>query len=597
MSEQVFNTEFIAGNSPEDIKPTTENGVVEVLVDLSDRRALAMSLVEAFGNSHMTLVRSIAAELVLDIPSNVETAERDKYIDQFLEERGYGVSEAQADRAVRMARDVIVSIAEDYRVLQEAFDAYAQKLEGASPEVAALLRLDDDAPIPQGMWTKDERDIMPMPDLEDLINTFSTKGNKAQGIGLETAMIAGAITVADLMTTPYQAVKAYKSAVFARNILAPICSIIGMDALESAMRDEVDIIAGRNIGDAVSADGTRTGLSGVIDSLLDEVDRVVSLHFGRRHSQDPTRFDFAIANTTGIVRELFNKADSTGMDLQLKPAIRVDAPHGMFFQVGSIITPEQDKLQIRVRGKGRGSYARKLLKSLGYYENRLTPPPEMCDIHPIDLYGSTIVTGDNHQLAGMYAAAVVNAMRSEAITLYPAPNRSEAVCIVKGPREFQQLVRQAVAALLDNQSGSDVQLADIESLFDFSESASGFTDAKITGMYQTGHARVAFAPFEMQFSTPPARLNARLGGRAAHFLFKLRGLYGDKIGELPDELLRAVEDIWCRKQEYFNSVNEAANEHHLTTQSRRRIGAFEQRLQTYGATHQKVGQCALGAVY
>ena len=530
--------------------PRTEMDCVNHETDNSgelEYKELAKSLVEAFGNNHMTEARRLAAEIILDMPlAGSERSEQDDFLESRLE--GKDLDDEH--------RDVVVGIVEDYRVIQDVFASYADGLKDTDTEAARLLQLGDADRIPDNVWAKEIP--IPRPKLDDLIKTFSTKGEDSQGVGLETAMIAGAITLAKLITTPYHDAKAYKEAVFAKNILAPICSIIGADALESAQNDEVDAIAGRNIGDNMSG----TELSRDIDSLMDEVDRVVALHFGRKNSNDPERFDFAIGNVKGITSELVGEA-------QLKSPIGISSPHSMFFQVGSVHTEAGNDLKLRVRGKGRGSYLRKLLKNLGYYKTRAEKNDEHQDVHPIDLYGLTMIADNNEQLAKEYAAAVVRALKSDKITPYPSPGREKEVFIVKGSKEFQDTIREAVLAEIP-----DVDMG----LFSFKTKKGGFTDAKITGLYETGDGRVGFAPFEMQFSTPDARLTARIGGRAAHFLFKLINTYGDEIADLDDEYLAAIKDIWSRKQDYFNNRDESSTEVCLTDQSRRRVEDFWRRI-------------------
>ena len=530
--------------------PRTEMDCVNHETDNSgelEYKELAKSLVEAFGNNHMTEARRLAAEIILDMPpAGSERSEQDDFLESRLE--GKDLDDEH--------RDVVIGIVEDYRVIQDVFASYADGLKDTDTEAARLLQLGDADRIPDNVWAKEIP--IPRPKLDDLIKTFSTKGEDSQGVGLETAMIAGAITLAKLITTPYHDAKAYKEAVFAKNILAPICSIIGADALESAQNDEVDAIAGRNIGDNMSG----TELSRDIDSLMDEVDRVVALHFGRKNSNDPERFDFAIGNVKGITSELVGEA-------QLKSPIGISSPHSMFFQVGSVRTENGNDLKLRARGKGRGSYLRKLLKNLGYYKTRAEKNDEHQDVHPIDLYGLTMIADNNEQLAKEYAAAVVRALKSDKITPYPSPGREKEVFIVKGSKEFQDTIREAVLAEIP-----DVDMG----LFSFKSKKGGFTDAKITGLYETGDGRVGFAPFEMQFSTPDARLTARIGGRAAHFLFKLINTYGDEIADLDDDYLNAIEDIWSRKQDYFNNQDESSTEVCLTRQSRRRVEDFWRRI-------------------
>ena len=530
--------------------PRTEMDCVNHETDNSgelEYKELAKSLVEAFGNNHMTEARRLAAEIILDMPpAGSERSEQDDFLESRLE--GKDLDDEH--------RDVVIGIVEDYRVIQDVFASYADGLKDTDTEAARLLQLGDADRIPDNVWAKEIP--IPRPKLDDLIKTFSTKGEDSQGVGLETAMIAGAITLAKLITTPYHDAKAYKEAVFAKNILAPICSIIGADALESAQNDEVDAIAGRNIGDNMSG----TELSRDIDSLMDEVDRVVALHFGRKNSNDPERFDFAISNVKGIISKLVGEA-------QLKSPIGISSPHSMFFQVGSVHTEAGNDLKLRARGKGRGSYLRKLLKNLGYYKTRAEKNDEHQDVHPIDLYGLTMIADNNEQLAKEYAAAVVRALKSDKITPYPSPGREKEVFIVKGSKEFQDTIREAVLAEIP-----DVDMG----LFSFKTKKGGFTDAKITGLYETGDGRVGFAPFEMQFSTPDARLTARIGGRAAHFLFKLINTYGDEIADLDDDCLNAIEDIWSRKQDYFNNRDESSTEVCLTDQSRRRVEDFWRRI-------------------
>lgn len=530
--------------------PRTEMDCVNHETDNSgelEYKELAKSLVEAFGNNHMTEARRLAAEIILDMPpAGSERSEQDDFLESRLE--GKDLDDEH--------RDVVIGIVEDYRVIQDVFASYADGLKDTDTEAARLLQLGDADRIPDNVWAKEIP--IPRPKLDDLIKTFSTKGEDSQGVGLETAMIAGAITLAKLITTPYHDAKAYKEAVFAKNILAPICSIIGADALESAQNDEVDAIAGRNIGDNMSG----TELSRDIDSLMDEVDRVVALHFGRKNSNNPERFDFAIGNVKGITSELVGEA-------QLKSPIGISSPHSMFFQVGSVRTENGNDLKLRARGKGRGSYLRKLLKNLGYYKSRAEKNDEHQDVHPIDLYGLTMIADNNEQLAKEYAAAVVRALKSDKITPYPSPGREKEVFIVKGSKEFQDTIREAVLAEIP-----DVDMG----LFSFKTKKGGFTDAKITGLYETGDGRVGFAPFEMQFSTPDARLTARIGGRAAHFLFKLINTYGDEIADLDDDCLNAIEDIWSRKQDYFNNRDESSTEVCLTDQSRRRVEDFWRRI-------------------
>ena len=530
--------------------PKTEIDCVNHETDNSgelEYKELAKSLVEAFGNNHMTEARRLAAEIILDMPpAGSERSEQDDFLESRLEGKDLDNEH----------RDVVIGIVEDYRVIQDAFASYADGLKDTDTEAARLLQLGDADRIPDNVWAKEIP--IPPPKLDDLIKTFSTKGEDSQGVGLETAMIAGAITLAKLITTPYHDAKAYKEAVFAKNILAPICSIIGADALESAQNDEVDAIAGRNIGDNMSG----TELSRDIDSLMDEADRVVALHFGRKNSNDPERFNFAIGNVKGITSELVSEA-------QLKSPIGISSPHSMFFQVGSVRTENGNDLKLRARGKGRGSYLRKLLKNLGYYKSRAEKNDEHQDVHPIDLYGLTMIADNNEQLAKEYAAAVVRALKSDKITPYPSPGREKEVFIVKGSKEFQDTIREAVLTEIP-----DVDMG----LFSFKSKKGGFTDAKITGLYETGDGRVGFAPFEMQFSTPDARLTARIGGRAAHFLFKLINTYGDEIADLDDDYLNAIEDIWSRKQDYFNNQDESSTEVCLTDHSRRRVREFWKRI-------------------
>ena len=514
--------------------------------------ALSKELVETFGGHHMTPARRSAARLIIEMPTDIEENERIDYITSALDNDETIVNETQ--------RDVVIGILEDYKVLQGLFASYVEGVDEKTLQGKAL-RLDDGQQIPgdlgkdntQSPWS--ENPPMPVPRIDDLIKTFSTKGEGAQGIGLETAMIVGAVTLAKLKTTPYHDAAVYKQAVFAKNFLIPVCSIVGLDNLESELNDEVDIITGRNTGDGM--DGS--DLSNDIDPLIDEVDRVESLHFGPKDSVDPERFNFAMNNIKQIFSRLLGKPD-------LRPAVETTSPHNTLFEVGTVTLQSGSKLEARARGKGRGSYLRKFLRRIGYYEPHSQPLKDEGEFHPIDLYGMVVIAEDDTQMADAYVEAVVNALNDENITPYPSPGRDKECFVIKGSPEFQENIRRAVFERIPD--------ADME-LFSFKDSGRDFTDAKITGFSETGDKRVPFAPFEMQFSTPDARLVARTGKKAAHFFFKLRKIYGDLVN-MTDETADAIIDIWQRKQDYFTSAEDGSKEDHLTNQSRERVAHFKE---------------------
>ena len=528
-------------------------------VDFSlERKELAMGLVETFSGDHLTPSRKLAAEIIIGMPEGLSRRQRTEYITRSLD----GASE-------EISKDTVIGIVEDYKVLQEAFLSYMEDIDEGSLAGKAL-KLKDNQTIPDDLdmdgddcgkspWA--ENPSIPAPHLDNLINVFSTKGEGDKGVGLETAMIAGAITLSNLKIAPYHSAFAYKCAVFAENFLIPVCSIIGLDNLESELKDEIGVMTGRNIGDALYR---KDALSNDIDSIMNEVDRVVSLHFGSRYSTDPTRFDFAMGNFNGVFSELLGKSD-------LKPAVNTNSSHSTFFGSGTVKTPNGAELEVRARGKGRGSYCKKLLQTIGYYDKRSQPLKDSGEFHPIDLYGMTVICQDNEQLADAYADAVIKAVNSVKITPYPAPGRKSECFVVKGSSDFQEKIRQKI---IDKIPDVDMEM------FSFKDSSSGFTDAKITGFYETDDGRIPYAPFEMQFSTPDARLVARTGKKAAHFFFKLQKIYGDLVN-MSDETAEKVIDIWQRKQDFFTNCADEEKESHLTKQSRERVRKFKRMNSAY----------------
>lgn len=513
---------------------------------------LAMNLIETFGGHHLTSARRLATRLIIEMPADIDENERIDYITSTLDSNETINTESQ--------RDVVIGILEDYKVLQSLFASYIEGVDEKTLQGKAL-RLEDGQRIPddlgkdntQSPWS--ENPPMPAPRIDDLIKAFSTKGEDSRGIGLETAMIVGAVTLAKLKTTPYHDAAVYKLAVLAKNFLIPMCEITGLDNLGSELHDEVDIIAGRNIGDGM--DGS--DLSSNIDPLLDESDRIVSLHFGPKDSVSPERFNFAMNNIDQIFSRLLGEPD-------LKPAVEVTSPHSTLFEVGTVTLQNGSKVEVRARGKGRGSYLKKLLRHIGYYEPHSQPLRDEGDFHPIDLYGMVVIAEDDKQMADAYIEAVVNVLNNEKTTPYPSPGREKECFVIKGSPVFQENIRRAVLERIPD--------ADME-LFSFKDSGRDFTDAKITGFYETGDKRVSFAPFEMQFSTPDARLVARTGKRAAHFFFKLRKVYGDLVS-MTDETADAIIDIWQRKQDYFNGPDDGTKENYLTDQSRERVARFKE---------------------
>lgn len=523
-----------------------------------ERKELAMGLVETFSGDHLTPSRKLAAEIIIGMPEDLSRRQRTEYITRSLD----GAPE-------EISKDTVIGIVEDYKVLQEAFLSYMEDIDEGSLAGKAL-KLKDNQTIPDDLgvdgdnygkspWA--ENPSIPAPHLDNLIKVFSTKGEGAEGVGLETAMIAGAITLSNLKIAPYHSAFAYKCAVFAENFLIPVCSIIGLDNLESELKDEIGVMTGRNIGDALYR---KDALSNDIDSIMNEVDRVVSLHFGSRYSTDPTRFDFAMGNFNGVFSELLGESD-------LKPAVNTNSSHSTFFGSGTVKTPNGAELEVRARGKGRGSYCKKLLQTIGYYDKRSQPLKDSGEFHPIDLYGMTVICQDNEQLADAYADAVIKAVNGSKITPYQAPGRKSECFVIKGSPDFQEKIRQKI---IDKIPGINMKM------FSFKDSSSGFTDAKITGFYETDDGRIPYAPFEMQFSTPDARLVARTGKKAAHFFFKLRKTYGDLVN-MSDETAEKIIDIWQRKQDFFTNCADEEKESHLTKQSRDRVRKFKRMNSAY----------------
>lgn len=543
-------------------------------VDFSlESRELAMRLVETFSGDHLTPSRKLAAEIIIGMPEGLSDRRRIDYITRSLD----GASE-------EISKDTVIGIVEDYKVLQEAFLSYMEDIDEGSLAGKAL-KLKDNQTIPDDLdmdgddygkspWA--ENPSIPAPHLDNLIKVFSTKGEGAEGVGLETAMIAGAITLSNLKIAPYHSAFAYKCAVFAENFLIPVCSIIGLDNLESELKDEIGVMTGRNIGDALYR---KDALSNDIDSIMNEVDRVVSLHFGSRYSTDPTRFDFAMGNFNGVFSELLGESD-------LKPAVNTNSSHSTFFGSGTVKTPNGAELEVRARGKGRGSYCKKLLQTIGYYDKRSQPLKDSGEFHPIDLYGMTVICQDNEQLADAYADAVIKAVNGGKITPYPAPGRKSECFVIKGSSDFQEKIRQKI---IDKIPGVDMKM------FSFKDSSSGFTDAKITGFYATDDGRIPYAPFEMQFSTPDARLVARTGKKAAHFFFKLQKIYGDLVN-MSDETAEKITDIWQRKQDFFTNCADGEKESHLTKQSRDRVSEFYKVYNKMNSASRKIARRAIISV-
>ena len=520
-----------------------------------ERKELAMGLVETFSGDHLTPSRKLAAEIIIGMPEDLSRRQRTEYITRSLD----GAPE-------EISKDTVIGIVEDYKVLQEAFSSYMEDIDEGSLAGKAL-KLKDNQTIPDDLgvdgdnygkspWA--ENPSIPAPHLDNLIKVFSTKGEGAEGVGLETAMIAGAITLSNLKIAPYHSAFAYKCAVFAENFLIPVCSIIGLDNLESELKDEIGVMTGRNIGDALYR---KDALSNDIDSIMNEVDRVVSLHFGSRYSTDPTRFDFAMGNFNGVFSELLGESD-------LKPAVNTNSSHSTFFGSGTVKTPNGAELEVRARGKGRGSYCKKLLQTIGYYDKRSQPLKDSGEFHPIDLYGMTVICQDNEQLADAYADAVIKAVNGGKITPYPAPGRKSECFVIKGSSDFQEKIRQKI---IDKIPDVDMEM------FSFKDSSSGFTDAKITGFYATDDGRIPYAPFEMQFSTPDARLVARTGRKAAHFFFKLQKIYGDLVN-------------------FFTNCADGEKESHLTKQSRERVSEFYKVYNKINSVSRKIARRAIISV-
>lgn len=308
----------------------------------------------------------------------------------------------------------------------------------------------------------------------------------AGSINLESMLIQATHTLAELETRPYDSVECYDAVVRAEAMHAPLCEIIGFDALAMALRSKATVIRLRNNGQS---------------HFVNEAERLLLAYEGTTRDGEPLFAHFE----TSLLNKLIGETSHESV-------INNNAEHGVVVGEGTCAIPgENNRLRVLARLKTVGSLAEKLAREAA--KSDYDAPHELDDaavdqsLTPLDITGITLVAKNDTALANTYVA-LVRGMHAnqDSITPVAAPSRTQAFHI-RGSKSFVDTLREEL----------ERHFPDHQRLFEYVIDDHGFHVAKVTGFYEDNEGCV---PFEIQALTAEGRKQSRIG-KGAHIFYKL----------------------------------------------------------------------------
>ena len=132
----IMTSKEVNRRSPDNITGPCSQGEI-----LSNRECLAKELVETFSGDHLTPSRRFATNIIIEMPEDIEGRRRIDYIRKALD-----------GAPKEIDQDVVISILEDYKVLQDAFLSYIDGIGIDEDSLAGrALNLEDNQVIPDDL--------------------------------------------------------------------------------------------------------------------------------------------------------------------------------------------------------------------------------------------------------------------------------------------------------------------------------------------------------------------------------------------------------------------------------------------------------------
>lgn len=413
-------------------------------------------------------------------------------------------------------REHYVAMATDFRLvnelLHEEHDTYREKY--------GLTKFHEQISLSQPSF--------PPIDITKIVRLLSEDTERypdCEGVNIESILVQAAAML-DTVRTLYESeepdlAKLATTMYAIEAFYAPVCEIIGYDALAMTLRDYTMRIRVQQSEPVTvtEADGTQQVLTGKA--------RITRAEKAIKELGTPEKIE---ATVTEAIQGLF------GENVSILP-IENQSGHDTLFAAGVVVIKDEDgkdkHIKVRWRVKSVGSLATKYAK----------------EAEPLDLVGITLVPDEKdtrdkkpalNDVAALFSTLITKSNELGASEPTSTSSRDSAF-IVHGSKDYIDIMNKASG---DN----DIHME---------KRSNGFQAAKATLRYKA-------VPMEISIQTPQDRRVARIG-QASHPIYKAVGHSAD----VPKELLEDMLHIAQRKY----SVNEE-----LTPQSRERAEEMLRRI-------------------
>lgn len=378
------------------------------------------------------------------------------------------------------------------------------------PELQNLLQSKDPQPVTIEQWRTHPQSIEPK-----YINSL------VSSVNLESLLVKAVELLAQLdPQTALNDSETLNRAHQAEALLAPLCEIIGFDALAMALYSHVHVL--------------RAMYTGNLAPLQQAQDIITERGNKEQVDQD--------------VQELFGVVFGDNIHEQI---IKHGADHGIMMGEGFCTS---ECLRVNWRLKSIGSLTRKL---------DARSPEKL----PLDIIGATVTTQDVPQIALRLKRILERAGSDERVTLTPTSERYAAIH-VKGTTDYIETIRQGLGFESLEAMQEVVDVVEVE--------AGAHRVCKVTLIFAQSNRPDLRA--EIQLTTQSDRIENRIG-QAAHMLYKLLKRLGP-TDEPFDRQVHAQDLAMIHKRKQHLSADRS----HLTGVSLMRAHSLYSRLTVPAAT-------------
>lgn len=352
----------------------------------------------------------------------------------------------------------VIGLASDRPVIADFWRESVTARYPADPTLQNLLQSNDPAPVSIEQWATHSRSIEPR-DINEL----------ASSVNLESLLIKATELLAQLdPSTATNDSQTLDRVHQAEALLAPLCEIIGFDALAMALYSHVHVLRAMFTGNLAP---------------LQQAQNIIN----ERGDKEQVDRD---------VQELFSTVFGDNIHEQI---INHGANHGIMMGEGYCTS---ECLRVNWRLKSVGSLAKKLN----------TRSPENI---PLDIIGATVTTKDVSQIASRLKRILERAESDEYVVLTPTSERDKAVH-VKGPTEYIEAICEGLGYESVDAMRKDIDVVTV--------AEGAHQVCKVTLVFkQPEKDKKPERPdlrAEIQITTESDRVENRIG-KAAHMLYKL----------------------------------------------------------------------------